>query len=63
MDEYKLKIDEDQLSKIKSQFEQLGITPSEYPKYSDANEFGKNFKICTVLKEVPLITTGSSINS
>ncbi len=61
MEEDQFKVDNKRLSEIESQFEQLGISPSKYPQYSDANAFGKTFKQCTLLKEVPLITTDSSI--
>ncbi|MBF0451133.1 MAG: hypothetical protein HQK75_10550 [Candidatus Magnetomorum sp.] len=45
---------------INDAFEKMGIFPSQYPSYSNPDEFGKNFKKCTILKEVPLFTTDSS---
>jgi len=60
MEENQLKIDINRLEEIGTQFEKLGISPSQYPQYSDPNAFGKSFKQCTILKDVPLITTDSS---
>lgn len=46
---------------IESQFRLLGIQPKEYPVYTDPNSFGSSFKKCSILKDVPLVTSGSSL--
>jgi len=60
MKEAQLKVDNNRLKEIESQFAKIGISPPQYPQYSDPDAFGRTFKQCTLLKEVPLITTDSS---
>lgn len=54
-----IKVKDQWLNQIKNQFKKFNISPSQYPNYTDPDAFGKTFKQCTILKDVPLITTDS----
>ena len=45
---------------IKNGFEQLEVSEEAYPEYTDPESFVKQFKICSVLKSVPIIQSNSS---
>lgn len=60
MENEKYKVELSNLTKIIEGFEKLGITEGQYPEYIDAESFAQTFTECSALKNVPLITLGSS---
>jgi hypothetical protein len=48
------------ITEIQNEFSKLGITPDLYPKCEDMNSFGRRFKQCSVLKDVPTRITDNS---
>ncbi|WP_088187521.1 hypothetical protein [Desulfosporosinus sp. FKA] len=46
--------------RIEKAFEQLNIPSNSFPSYTNANDFAKNFKKCSVLKDVSVFYSSSS---
>lgn len=38
----------------------LGISSENYPEYSDPDSFATNFKVCSLLKDSDITTSGST---
>lgn len=48
------------IKEIQDEFSKLGITPDLYPKCDDVHTFGRQFKQCSILKDVPTRITDTS---
>jgi hypothetical protein len=58
MERNKLSIKDTRLQEISDNIKKIGI-PSQYPAYT--NIFAQQFKKCTILEDVPLYVTDSSL--
>ena len=59
----RIAVDNNRLQEIENQFKSMGISTTQQPEYSDPEVFGRMFKQCTILQDVPIVTTDSSAYS
>lgn len=60
---FMLKKGQEQTDKIHEFYQKLGISPQNYPPYTDPSSFSRQFKKCTIYEPNDLIYSSSSTRS